>query len=87
MSFRPSRAAAAPALLLSCALLAACGGRQSLKRTEDMGPMPVARGASTPASPDALMEPGMQARPDRDSELLRRSQERAPDPFDLPPAR
>lgn len=74
------------ASLLAFAALSACGGRQTLQRTPEMGAMPVARGASAAPTPDELMQPGTQARPDRSSEPLSRSERRADDPFDLPPA-
>lgn len=70
-----------------CALaLSACGSRTDLARTEGMAPVPVARGAEEPATPDELIAPDSQARPDRSAELLKRSEERERDPFDLPPS-
>jgi hypothetical protein len=65
--------------------LSACGGRQALKPAEGAAPIPTARGASAPQTPQQLMEPTAQSRPERNAELLTQSKERADDPFDLPP--
>ncbi len=74
-------------LLLSAAvLLPGCG---------KIGPLEPAPGATLPVQtygqtgivdPLALLEPSTQARPSRNDELLERSDPRALDPFDLPPA-
>lgn len=75
------------AILLIPLALAACGKR------EDLRPAP---GASMPQKPATarqaptigeLLTPGPEARPERNTEPVRRSQERPQDPFDLPPAR
>lgn len=66
-------------------LLAACGGREPLQPAEGEG-MPVAPAmAQSEPTTDDLLEPTTQQRPERVDELLRRSQEREDDPFDLPP--
>jgi hypothetical protein len=79
---KPSRIAAAAASLA----LAACG------RVADLEPAPghalpvkplMAR--ETPSAKD-LLTPPPYAAPDRVDELVKRSQPREPDPFDLPPA-
>lgn len=67
------------------ATLSACGSRKDLKPTEGMKPVPTARGADRPDTPAELMTPDAQSRPDRNAEPLIKSQERAEDPFDLPP--
>jgi ABC-type glycerol-3-phosphate transport system substrate-binding protein len=75
-------------IILAAALaasLAACGGREGLKHAEGEGPPPVARGATEAATADELLTPSTQARPERNAELLRQSEERKDDPFDLPP--
>ena len=73
-------------LLAAAALLGACG---------KIGPLEPAPGAQLPVrsygqtgevDPQELIEPSTQARPSRSDELLQRSELRAPDPFDLPPA-
>ena len=78
-----ARNAALPLLLLF--LLAACGARQALRpeQGESLPPAPaMAAEAPTPAE---LLEPPPIARPERVNELLRRSEEREDDRFDLPP--
>ena len=80
------RAARGLALLCAIAALGACGSRKALVAKPGMEPVPVARGADKPETPDQLVTPSTQARPDRSAEQLRRSQEREPDPFDLPPS-
>ena len=78
---KPSR------LVVTCAALsvAACG------RVVELKPQP---GHAGPAKPmmartaptvDELLTPPTYARPDRVDELVKRSQPRASDPFDLPP--
>lgn len=73
-------------LALACAMLiAACGGREPLQPAQGEG-MPVAPAmAQSQPTTDDLLEPTTQQRPERVDELLRRSQEREDDPFDLPP--
>lgn len=74
-------------LMSAAALLAlpACGSRQKLTAVEGTAPAPVAYGAPMVASPDELLDPTPQSRPERNVELRRRSEARADDPFDLPP--
>lgn len=75
-------------LLLATALtvaLGACGGRETLQHAQGEGPPPIARGATEPATADKLTESSTQARPERNAELLRQSEVRQDDPFDLPP--
>lgn len=82
----PSPVRAALLLGVVALSLSACGSRKSLKATPDMAPTPVAHGAAKPATPDEMLQTGPQPRPDRSAEPLLRSQERAEDPFDLPPS-
>jgi hypothetical protein len=64
--------------------LAACGSTQTLKPAPGTA-LPVAPyGATATPTPDDLLTPSVQARPQRSDELLRRSETRKPDPFDLP---
>jgi predicted small lipoprotein YifL len=74
------------ALLLAAVLsLAACGKAAPLKPAAGES-LPVAPyGAATPPTADNLLTPAPEARPDRQDELLRRSEERKSDEFDLPP--
>ena len=77
------RAFAALAIVLA---LSACGVRRDLRPAAG-GSLPVApygREESRPAA--ALMKPSVQAAPTRTVELRQRSEERADDPFDLPPS-
>jgi predicted small lipoprotein YifL len=71
--------------LAALVLLAACG---------KVGPLEPRAGAAAPAKsygqtevPDAgaFLEPSVQSRPGRSDELMRRSERRTNDPFDLPP--
>jgi hypothetical protein len=72
----------AAAVLLS---LAACGDRQELRPAPGQG-MPVAPAATSKAPTVAeLLEAPSIARPERVNELLKRSEERREDRFDLPP--
>lgn len=75
-------------LLYALPLLAAvagCGKTGDLEpRTAQSSPA-VAYGASTAQGSEDLITPSVQARPGRSDELLRRSEKREADPFDLPP--
>lgn len=76
---------AIPMTLMSVLLLTACGGREPLQPSQGEG-MPVAPAmAQNEPTTDDLLAPTTQQRPERVDELLRRSQEREDDPFDLPP--
>ncbi|MFN3473769.1 MAG: hypothetical protein ACK4ZW_06950 [Blastomonas sp.] len=74
-------------LLSATAMLAlpACGSRQKLTAVEGTQPVPKAYGAPIVATPDELLEPSTQSRPERNVELRRKSEARTDDPFDLPP--
>lgn len=65
--------------------LAACGQKADLKPYEGDPPPVIPVGATTPPTTKELTTPSAQARPTRGDELLKRSEERAPDDFDLPP--
>jgi len=73
------------AALALALLLAGCGLREPLQPApgESMPPAPAM--ASRPMTTDELLAPPPEARPGRVDELLRRSEERADDRFDLPP--
>jgi len=65
--------------------LAACGGRQPLKPLEGQSRPAVPVGAATAPSSTDLLTTSVQARPERNVELLTQSRERGDDKFDLPP--
>ena len=72
----------AAALLLP---LAACGDRQELRPAPGQSmPVAPAMAAKTPTIAELLEAPPI-ARPERVNELLKRSEERREDRFDLPP--
>jgi hypothetical protein len=72
-------------LLAFTALLSACGARVALApKAGTTLPMKAETAATQPTSTQ-LMTPDQQARPKRSDELLRRSEERREDKFDLPP--
>lgn len=67
------------------AALSACGGREALKPVAGQATPPVPKGAAQALTPDQMMAASSQARPERNAELLRQSEVRKDDPFDLPP--
>jgi hypothetical protein len=75
----------AAVILLLAAALAGCGSSRAL-RPGDGEPLPPAPyGATATPTPDDLLKANPQARPGRSDELLRNSDERRSDEFDLPP--
>ncbi len=70
---------------LGVAALAGCGRQVELTRKPGAEPLPVAYGAEEPAKAESLMTPKPQIRPVRNEDLLRRSEPRPDDPFELPP--
>ena len=65
--------------------LGACGASKGLKPAEGQS-LPVAPyGATATPTPTDLLTPSTQARPERSDELLRNSERRRTDEFDLPP--
>lgn len=78
-------------LMLSAAALAlvttaGCGRRADLAYPEGASGPATPAGASAPPTPAELVEPSAQSRPKRSDELLKQSEERQSDEFDLPPA-
>jgi hypothetical protein len=65
--------------------LSACGGRQVLKPQQGAGLPPKPEFAATVPTPEQLMTADDQARPQRNDELLLKSEKRRDDKFDLPP--
>ena len=72
-------------LVAGALLVAGCGSSVGLKPAPGE-PLPVAPfGARATPTPAQLLTPTTQQRPQRSDELLRSSQERRADDFDLPP--
>jgi predicted small lipoprotein YifL len=73
------------AILLTLTAVAGCGKIGNLEPRAGKANAVVAYGAEKPLSAEELTATNVQARPSRSVELLRRSERRAEDPFDLPP--
>lgn len=71
--------------LCTAAALTACGSRGDLEPPKGQSLPPAAYGEAEPESGEKMIEPSTQARPERSDELLRRSEKRQDDKFDLPP--
>lgn len=65
--------------------LIGCGKVGDLEPRSGNSLPPKAYGQSTPQTAEALTTPSVQARPGRTDELLKRSERREDDPFDVPP--
>lgn len=74
-----------PLAILALVLLGACGQRGALTPPPGQSQPPAPYGREAPLPADRLLAPPAQAVPERSVELRRRSEERADDPFDLPP--
>ena len=70
---------------VALAALAGCGGQQQLKLAPGQAPPVKPAMAARAPTAEELLEPSPIARPERVTEILKRSQEREPDRFDLPP--
>ena len=66
--------------------LAGCGGRVPLTPIEGHALPPKPETAAAVPTPEQLLVPGVQTRPFRSDELLKRSEERRDDKFDRPPS-
>jgi predicted small lipoprotein YifL len=73
------------AALTLALLLGACGKVGPLEPRAGNAAPAKAYGAEAVANAETLMTPSEQARPGRSDELMRRSERRTDDPFDLPP--
>jgi len=71
--------------MLALAALAGCGSREALKPATGQSLPPKPAMAATTPTVEQLLTPPPDARPDRSEELLRRSEERPDDRFNLPP--
>jgi hypothetical protein len=76
---------ASPALAVPALLLAACGMREPLRLAPGEQAVQRPAMASRPLTTDEMLAQTPVARPERVDELLRRSEEREDDRFDLPP--
>ena len=65
--------------------LSACGSRGDLTPPEGQSLPPSVYGAEEKPTAEQLLRPSTQSRPDRNDELLRKSESRQDDRFDLPP--
>lgn len=73
-------------LVLGAALcVAGCGKVGDLEPRTGNAMPPKAYGQTTAQTAEALSTPSVQARPSRTDELLKRSERREDDPFDVPP--
>ena len=72
-------------LAFALASLCACGGREELRPAAGEGLPPKPYAAQATPTPTELMTPETQTRPRRSDELLRESEQRRDDRFDLPP--
>jgi predicted small lipoprotein YifL len=71
--------------ILAIALLVGCGKVGPLRPPPGQSlPVKPMMARSTP-TPDELLTPPTYARPERVDELIKKSEPRRPDPFDLPP--
>ncbi|SKB60033.1 hypothetical protein [Sphingopyxis flava] len=84
MRTRPLTAAVLSAAALA-ATLGACGSREDLKPVVGQAPPVIPIGATRAPTNEELTTPDAQAKPARSDELLKRSEQREPDDFDLPP--
>ena len=73
------------AAILSLAALSACGKVGPLAPKAGQAPPAKAYGQTEVPGSEALVIASEQARPGRSDELMRRSERRTDDPFDLPP--
>ncbi len=72
-------------LTLGALALAGCGARRELLPRAGQVLPPAPYGRSDQPTADVLLIPPVQAKPERNVELRRRSEERVDDPFDLSP--
>jgi hypothetical protein len=73
---------------LSLALaIAGCGKVGDLEPKAGQAMAPKAIGQTEPSTAEELSTPSVQTRPGRSDELMRRSERRRDDPFDLPPGK
>ena len=71
--------------IAATALLGACGSKPDLKPVAGQPAAAIPVGATRAPTTEELTTPDAQARPARSDELLKRSEQRETDEFDLPP--
>ena len=69
-----------------CGMLSACGAANGLKPPAAAANTPKPYGATAAPTAAQLLTPTSQARPERSDELIRKSERRRGDDFDLPPS-
>jgi predicted outer membrane protein len=74
------------AAILALLALAACGRQEDLKPAAGHSLPPKPATAKVTPTTQELLTPSIEARPERNMEQIRRSQERQDDPFELPPS-
>lgn len=72
-------------IIMAALALAGCGSANGLKPMANASLPPKPFGTSETPTPAQLITPNSQARPERSDELLRSSDQRRGDQFDLPP--
>jgi hypothetical protein len=75
------------AIMATALILSACGARAELVYPQGARGPATPQGAAQTPTPTQLTRPTVEARPKRDDEALRQSEDREADPFDLPPER
>jgi hypothetical protein len=73
------------AMIAAMAALSGCGSREALRPETGKSMPPKPAMAATAPTVDQLLAPPPAARPDRSDELLKKSEERPDDRFNLPP--
>ncbi|WP_422345816.1 hypothetical protein [Parasphingorhabdus sp.] len=73
------------AIISSLAILSACGNRGALAPPKGETLPQAVYGEAEKPTGEELITPSTQAQPERSDELLRRSEKRQDDKFDLPP--
>lgn len=72
-------------LVFAAVALTACGGKNELQPEAGKTMPPAPAGIAATPTPTQLMTPEIQARPRRSDEVLKQSDARRDDRFDLPP--
>jgi hypothetical protein len=73
------------AIIIIALLVSGCGAREPLQPAPGQTSPPAPAMAARAPTVEEMLDPPPVARPERVDEVLRRSEEREDDPFDLPP--